>query len=203
MLRVLPHRLIRLTSHHNLLRSFIPVAKMATNVPDNKTPIPAGTSASGKVVPPKATGKKVKDDNTPSYPLEVCDCITTSFVMELNRQIVYSKALLFRSQDRHVRAAQGRVHRRAQKYVEILCLQSYNHLCLDRPRQAIQITMPDGSARDGTSYETSPMDIAKAISKSLSERVVIAKVNTFLINLKCLAKHISGGRHTLGLRTTA
>jgi threonyl-tRNA synthetase len=51
-----------------------------------------------------------------------------------------------------------------------------------RPRQSIQITMPDSSNRDGTSWETSPMDIAKAISKSLSERVVIAKVGNFIFN---------------------
>jgi len=36
--------------------------------------------------------------------------------------------------------------------------------------------MPDGSVREGTAWETSPMDIAKSIAKSLSERVVIAKV---------------------------
>jgi len=37
--------------------------------------------------------------------------------------------------------------------------------------------MPDGSVREGIAWETSPMDIAKQIAKSLSERVVIAKVN--------------------------
>jgi len=36
--------------------------------------------------------------------------------------------------------------------------------------------MPDGTERKGRSWETSPMDIAKEVSKSLSERVVIAKV---------------------------
>jgi len=36
--------------------------------------------------------------------------------------------------------------------------------------------MPDGSERKGKSWETSPMDVAKEVSKSLSERVVIAKV---------------------------
>lgn len=45
-----------------------------------------------------------------------------------------------------------------------------------QPRQDIAITMPDGSERKGTSWETSPMDIAKELSKSLSERIVIAKV---------------------------
>lgn len=47
---------------------------------------------------------------------------------------------------------------------------------LAQPREEIVITMPDGSERKGTSWETSPMDIAKELSKSLSERVVIAKV---------------------------
>jgi len=38
--------------------------------------------------------------------------------------------------------------------------------------------MPDGSLREGTAWETSPLDIAKQIAKSLAERVVIAKVKT-------------------------
>lgn len=42
--------------------------------------------------------------------------------------------------------------------------------------------MPDGSERKGQSWETSPMDIAKEVSKSLSERVVIAKVRSILYN---------------------
>lgn len=44
------------------------------------------------------------------------------------------------------------------------------------PREPITITLPDGSTRDGTSYETSPMSIALAISKGLADRTVIAKV---------------------------
>ena len=39
--------------------------------------------------------------------------------------------------------------------------------------------MPDGSERKAKSWETSPMDVAKEISKSLSERIVIAKVQSF------------------------
>ncbi|KAF8194343.1 threonyl-tRNA synthetase [Mycena galopus ATCC 62051] len=46
-----------------------------------------------------------------------------------------------------------------------------------QPRDDIVITMPDGSERKGKSWETSPMDVAKEVSKSLSERIVIAKVN--------------------------
>ena len=36
--------------------------------------------------------------------------------------------------------------------------------------------MPDGSERKAKSWETSPMDVARDVSKSLSERIVIAKV---------------------------
>lgn len=36
--------------------------------------------------------------------------------------------------------------------------------------------MPDGSKREGTSFETSPLDIANQISKQLAKKVVIAKV---------------------------
>lgn len=53
-----------------------------------------------------------------------------------------------------------------------------------QPRVPIQITMPDGSKKEATAWETSPMDIAKQISKSLSERVVIAKVDDVLWDLE-------------------
>jgi threonyl-tRNA synthetase len=45
-----------------------------------------------------------------------------------------------------------------------------------QPRQEITITLPDGAERKGTSWKTSPMDVAKDISKSLPEKLVIAKV---------------------------
>ncbi|KAJ6588367.1 hypothetical protein B0H19DRAFT_1098957 [Mycena capillaripes] len=51
-------------------------------------------------------------------------------------------------------------------------------------REDIVITMPDGSERKGKSWETSPMDVAKEVSKSLSERIVIAKVNGELWDLE-------------------
>ena len=44
--------------------------------------------------------------------------------------------------------------------------------------------MPDGSERKAKSWETSPMDVAKEVSKSLSERIVIAKVHTCLFFFK-------------------
>ncbi|KAJ3100474.1 threonyl-tRNA synthetase [Phlyctochytrium planicorne] len=52
-----------------------------------------------------------------------------------------------------------------------------------KPRVDIKITLPDGREMSGKSWETTPMDIAKLLSKSLSERVVIAKVNGGLWDL--------------------
>ena len=46
-----------------------------------------------------------------------------------------------------------------------------------QPRDEITITMPDGSERKGKAWETSPMDVAKEISKSLAERTIISKIN--------------------------
>ncbi|KAF9586255.1 threonyl-tRNA synthetase [Lunasporangiospora selenospora] len=53
-----------------------------------------------------------------------------------------------------------------------------------QPRSPISIKMPDGSIRNGIAWETSPMDIALAISKSLAEKAVIAKVNKVLWDLE-------------------
>lgn len=53
-----------------------------------------------------------------------------------------------------------------------------------QPREPIKITLKDGSVKEGTSWETSPIDIAKDISKSLVERTVISKVNGELWDLE-------------------
>ncbi|KAG1888296.1 hypothetical protein F4604DRAFT_1877415 [Suillus subluteus] len=60
----------------------------------------------------------------------------------------------------------------------------HNEFVKAQPREEIVITMPDGSERKGTSWETSPMDVAKEVSKSMSERIVIAKVNGDLWDLE-------------------
>lgn len=43
--------------------------------------------------------------------------------------------------------------------------------------KAINVTLPDGKVINGTAGVTTPMDIAKGISNSLAERVVVARVN--------------------------
>ena len=44
------------------------------------------------------------------------------------------------------------------------------------PSEAITITLPNGSVKAGTSFKTTPLDVAKEISRSLAERVIVAKV---------------------------
>lgn len=45
-----------------------------------------------------------------------------------------------------------------------------------QPKEPILITLPDGNSKTGTSWQTTPLDIAKQISKKLAENVVVAKV---------------------------
>lgn len=54
----------------------------------------------------------------------------------------------------------------------------------NKPRLPITVTLPDGSVKEGTSWETSPLDIAGQISKSLVERTVIAKVTRLILLIK-------------------
>ncbi|KAJ9160535.1 Threonyl-tRNA synthetase [Coniochaeta hoffmannii] len=53
----------------------------------------------------------------------------------------------------------------------------YDEELAKKPREQITITMPDGSIKTGTSYETSPGDIAKGISNSLYKRAVVARLD--------------------------
>lgn len=77
------------------------------------------------------------------------------------------------------------------------CARDRSDVSADQPRQEIHVTMPDGSNRKGISWETSPMDVAKEVSKSLSERVVIAKVSGNLEDK--ITRHVfSGGWPTVG-----
>ena len=50
-----------------------------------------------------------------------------------------------------------------------------NH-SIEMPRQAIKIVLPDGKVKEGVSFETTPLDIAKSISNSLAEKLIVAKV---------------------------
>ncbi|CAN0264499.1 unnamed protein product, partial [Ectocarpus sp. 8 AP-2014] len=45
-----------------------------------------------------------------------------------------------------------------------------------KPKLEITVVLPDGTEKKGVSYETTPMDIAKGISKNLAKEVVVAEV---------------------------
>ena len=54
------------------------------------------------------------------------------------------------------------------------------HMQLGEAKQEqapIKVTLPDGSEKPGVRLVTTPMDIAKAISKSLANNAVVAKVD--------------------------
>jgi hypothetical protein len=45
-----------------------------------------------------------------------------------------------------------------------------------KPREKIMIQLPQGDPKEGVSWETTPLEIARSLSKSLAERIVIAEV---------------------------
>ncbi|KAI9294541.1 threonyl-tRNA synthetase [Neoconidiobolus thromboides FSU 785] len=60
----------------------------------------------------------------------------------------------------------------------------YDEEIKNKTREPITITLPDGKTKEGTSWETSPMDIAKSIAKSLAEKIIISKVDGELYDLE-------------------
>ncbi|CAJ1409567.1 unnamed protein product [Effrenium voratum] len=46
----------------------------------------------------------------------------------------------------------------------------------ERPKKPIQVTLPDGSVREATSWSTTPLEIAEGISKGLANSSVVALV---------------------------
>ncbi|KAJ3256080.1 threonyl-tRNA synthetase [Boothiomyces macroporosus] len=62
-------------------------------------------------------------------------------------------------------------------------LKEYNEEVEQKPREPITISLLDGRKIDATAWETTPLNIAESISKSLAKRVVIAKVDGTLFDL--------------------
>ncbi|KAK7519932.1 threonyl-tRNA synthetase-like protein [Phyllosticta citriasiana] len=60
----------------------------------------------------------------------------------------------------------------------------YDEELAKKPREPINVTLPDGKVHVGESWTTSPADIARGISKSLFERTVIARVDGELWDLE-------------------
>ncbi|KAG4303594.1 hypothetical protein PCK1_000112 [Pneumocystis canis] len=62
--------------------------------------------------------------------------------------------------------------------------EKYKKEIKSKERLGIKITLPDGTLLEGISWETTPLEISKRISKDLSERVVIAEVDGVLWDLE-------------------
>jgi len=45
-----------------------------------------------------------------------------------------------------------------------------------KPRKPIKIELPDGTVKEGKSFETTPLEVAAGISKGLADSVIVAKV---------------------------
>ena len=46
----------------------------------------------------------------------------------------------------------------------------------ERPDEVIQITLPDGTVKEGVAFKTSPYDVALSIAKGLADSIIIARV---------------------------
>lgn len=44
------------------------------------------------------------------------------------------------------------------------------------PKQPITVTLPDGNKKQGTSFETTPLDVAKMISNQLAKKIIVSQV---------------------------
>ena len=60
----------------------------------------------------------------------------------------------------------------------------YDEELARKPRESIKLVLKDGNIKVGTSYETTPMEIAQSIGKSFAERQVISKVDGELWDLE-------------------
>ncbi|KAI8392418.1 Aminoacyl-transfer RNA synthetases class-II family profile [Nakaseomyces glabratus] len=60
----------------------------------------------------------------------------------------------------------------------------YQEKVASMPRVPITIVLKDGAKKEATAWETTPMEIARGISKSLADRLCIAKVNGDLWDLE-------------------
>ena len=69
----------------------------------------------------------------------------------------------------------------------------YDEEISKKEKLPIKITLRDGTIKEGTAYETSPMDIANSIGKSFAERQVIAKVDGKLWDMPSIRRRCQVG----------
>uniref|UniRef100_A0AAV1VIP7 Probable threonine--tRNA ligase, cytoplasmic n=1 Tax=Peronospora matthiolae TaxID=2874970 RepID=A0AAV1VIP7_9STRA len=68
------------------------------------------------------------------------------------------------------------VSARVAVYDRIMANQKQQIEALAAQETPIRITLPDGATKDGIAWQTTPLDVALAISQSLADQVVVARV---------------------------
>lgn len=68
------------------------------------------------------------------------------------------------------------IAKRIAVYDRVMATQQAQIAALAAKQTAIQITLPDGAVKEGIAWQTTPLDIALAISQGLADQVVVAKV---------------------------
>lgn len=65
---------------------------------------------------------------------------------------------------------------RAAVYDRVMERQSAEIAALAANQTPIKVTLPDGAVKDGVAWQTTPLDVALAISQGLADQVVVARV---------------------------
>lgn len=131
---------------------------------------PTGKAAKERKDKKEKKGVEAGED---SRPLEVCKtkCMTTPGELEVEANIQLCK----------LDPAPEYILHRIQIFDKLKA--QYDAEVAQKPRDKINITLDNDRIEVGTAWETTPAFIARQISKSLSERVVIARVNGELWDL--------------------
>ena len=63
---------------------------------------------------------------------------------------------------------------RSAYFNELFAIQEQKYAAM--PQQEITVTLKDGNEKKGTSFVTTPLDIAKSISSQMAKKIIVAKV---------------------------
>jgi hypothetical protein len=136
--------------------------------------------------------KKEKKDKAPKASktagIEVREPQGTLGIAKLTRYsliVAARKARVHSAPIGRLRQDQGQARRGDCWCVLMLPLRVHpeTHIAIAKPREEITVSLPNGKEEKGTSWETTPLAIAKGISKSLVERTIISTVDGELWDL--------------------
>ena len=118
--------------------------------------------------------KTITQIETPTRKLKAIEMSTENAVKEMSKMKI-TKSSPSSSRPLEMTPPPDYVPHRIKMFNDLKA--KYDAQIATNPRNPIRITLPDGRQMDGISWETTPLQIAKMISNSLADRLVIAKVN--------------------------